>query len=90
MIARMTGTSKDALAIATDDDLKAMRLVALSMILVIANAMLIFKLMLYIILDDFEYSSPIAVGVGLVVFVIDRVIVRRHWVNTGREEAAQH
>jgi len=87
--ARITGVSMDALARATDDDLKAMRLYALSFVLVIANALLVFGVMLHIILGSFVEYWYIALGVGLVIFVFDRAIARNHLVNAGRKEAAR-
>jgi len=87
--ARIAGISIDAIARATDDDLKAMRLYALSFVLVIANALLVFGVMLHIIQGGFVEYWYIALGVGLVIFVFDRAIARNHLVNAGRKEAAR-
>jgi hypothetical protein len=86
----LTGTSVDELARAPDDDLKTVRLAGMTLVLIGALAMLGWWLALGIARGGYTLENlPFAFLAGVIIFVIDRAMLRRLWAHAGRR-AAEH
>lgn len=85
----LTGASVDELARAPDDEHKAVRLAGLTLLLISALAALGWWVALGIARGGFSLeNAPFAFLAGLIIFVIDRAMLRRLWAHAGRRAAA--
>jgi hypothetical protein len=86
--ARLTGTSLDELAVAPDDERKAVCVASLSLVLTSVMSILGWWAGLSIARASFTVAHlPWAVLAGLIVFTIDHAMLRRLWSNAGRNLA---
>jgi len=86
----LTGASVDELAHAPDDELKTVRLAGLTLVLISGLAMLGWWLALGIARGAYALENlPIAFLAGVIIFVIDRAMLRRLWAHAGRRAAEQ-
>lgn len=86
--ARLTGTSLDELAAAPDDEAKTVRLAGLSLILISLLSMLGWWVALGNAQGSFAaVHLPWAVLAGMIIFTIDRAMLRWLWSHAGRQLA---
>lgn len=86
--ARLTGTSIDELAAAPDDEVKTVRLAGLSLILISLLSMLGWWVALGIARGSFAaVHLPWAILAGMIIFTIDRAMLRWFWSHAGRNLA---
>ena len=87
--ARLTGTSLDELTRAPDDEHKAVRLGGLTLVLISVLATLGWFVALGIARGRYAPENlPFALLAGVIIFAIDRAILRRLWAHAGRRAAA--
>ena len=85
LAASLTGTSVDELSRAPDDELKTVRLAGLTLVLIGTLAMLGWWLALGIARGGYTLENlPFALLAGVIIFVIDRAMLRRLWTHAGR------
>jgi hypothetical protein len=88
LAARLTGTSNDELAAAPDDEVKTVRLAGLSLILITLLSVLGWWVALGIARGSFSADHlPWAVLAGMIIFTIDRAMLRWIWSHAGQELA---
>lgn len=88
LAARLTGTSLDELAAAPADEVKTVRLAGLSLILISLLSMLGWWVALGIARGRFAaVHLPWAILAGMIIFTIDRAMLRWMWSHAGRKLA---